>query len=148
MHPKYVVWLEDDDGRIVHHELYFNAHKARRSYSRASKPDKNGLHELVGEKDSYTATSDVTAVMRFIGDDLSTKQDNWRKGFLNLTDEEEKELSGRLRLPVTIIREISTLEKNIAEKQRFYMHPHDEQTSALIRKYAPDPLARILRKIL
>ena len=147
MYPLYVVWLEDDAGCIVQHEVFFSQSKARRAYRRASKSDDFGLHELYGEDDSYTATTDVTAVMRLVGTDLSTKKDKWRKSFLNLTEDEERELSERLRIPVKIVRQISRMEKDVAEKRRYYMRPQDERTSALIRKYAPEPLAKILRKI-
>ncbi|MYD93243.1 MAG: hypothetical protein F4Y02_06035 [Chloroflexi bacterium] len=148
MYPLYVVWLEDNAGCIVQHELFFSQRKARRAYRRAARPNDSGLHELYGEDDSYTATADVTAVIRLVGTNLSTKKDKWRKSFLNLTEDEEQELSKRLRIPVRIVQQISRMEKDIVEKKRYYMHPQDERTSALIRKYAPEPLAKIFRKII
>ena len=137
MHPKYIVCLEDDKGHIVEHEVFFNKNKAQRSYKRASKPDKDGLHELIGENDSYTARLDVKAVIRSIGDNISTKKDRWRKSFLNLTNEEGGELAERFRVPIKIIKEISRMEKDIVEKRRYYMRQHDEQTLPI--RLSPTP---------
>ena len=148
MHPKYIVWLESEEGHIVQHELYFNENKARHAYRRASRPDKDGFYELVGENDSYSATLNVRAIMRFIGSNISTTKDRWRKSFLNLTGEEEEELAKRFQIPVEIIREISEIEKAIFENKSYFAHPYDEKTSAFVRKYVPNTLASILRKVL
>ena len=147
MYPKYVVWLQNDAGNVAAYELFFSGRKAKKSYKRALTKDRHGLHELFGETDSYTATSDVKVKIRYFGDYISTKKDMFRKSFLNLDYEEERELAEKYQLPPKIIRHISELEKAICEKKQYYMHPHDAHTCALIRKYTPSWLSQLLHKI-
>ena len=145
MHPKYAVWLEDHEGRVVAHELFFNGRKAKQSYKRAARADEYGLRELVGETGSYTATDNVEARIRSF-EPLSTNKDRWRKSFLNLDADEEQELSDRFRLPVEIIRQVSRIERDIAEKRRYFMHSRDERAAAIVRKYVPRWISRFVHK--
>ena len=93
------------------------------------------------------ATTNVKPNILYFGNYISTKKDMWRKSFLNLDCEEEKELSEKYQLPVEIIQRISRMEKDICEKKRYYMQPHNEHTSALIRKYTPNWLSQIINKM-
>ena len=44
MHPKYIVWLQNDEGNVVDYELFFSGRKAEQSYKRALKIDEHGWH--------------------------------------------------------------------------------------------------------
>ena len=123
MRPKYIVWLQDDERRIVAHELFFSGSKAKRSFKRATKVDEYGLRELIGETGSYTATDNVEARTRYFGEYIYTSKDRWRQSFLNLDADEEEELSARFRLPVEVIRQVSRMERDMAEKIKILHAP-------------------------
>ena len=146
MHPQFVVWLQDDEGRVVAYELFFSGRKAKRSYKRATKTDEHGLHELIGETGSYTAMDEVNAKIRFFGEYISTSKDRWRRSFLNLDGDEERELSERYQLPIEVIRQVSRIERDVSEKKRYFMHSQDARTSAMVRKYAPRWMSRIVHR--
>ncbi|MDE0422286.1 MAG: hypothetical protein OXK76_15580 [Gammaproteobacteria bacterium] len=110
------------------------------------KLDEYGLRELIGETGSYTATDNVEVRIRYFGEHIHTSKDKWRKSFLNLEADEEEELSDRFRLPVEVIRQVSRMERDIAEKKRYFMHSEDERTAAMVRKYVPSWISRFVHK--
>ncbi|MYG14590.1 MAG: hypothetical protein F4171_17620 [Gammaproteobacteria bacterium] len=146
MYPEYVVWLQRDGGSIAALELFFSRRKAVRSHIRALKNDENGFRELVGEMGQVTVASGVQAEMRTIGGNLCTTKGHWRKSFLNLDAHEEVELSQRFQIPVEVVQQVSEMERAIAERRRVW-GSQNAHTSAMVRKYVPTWISRIVRNL-
>ena len=144
MHPKFIVWLQDSQERMVAHEFFFSERNAKRSYRKAMNSNSDGFRELAGELGSCTQVANVDARFLCFGKYVSTSKDPRRMSFLNLESEEENELTEIYGLPVEIFRELSKLEKAIAEKKRYSGRPYSERTYALIRKHAPQWFSRFI----
>jgi len=148
MHPNYIVLLRSNEGGILAHELFFNETKAHRAYKKAQAPDNNGDHILCGETGGWYRFGKYLKVeIIYFGEYVRTTRDQNRKSFLNLSQEEELELAQKFCVTIEIIQEISNMERDIAEKIRHYGYNHRASTTAIMRKYLPQTLFNILRKL-
>lgn len=147
MHPVCIVLLRGSDGGVRAYELFFSVRKARRAFQKAKVKDESGHHELCGEAGSWGLYQADRAEFDYFGEYISTKRNPFRKSFLNLSGDEELELSERFNLPVDIIRHISQMEQDIVERKRYFGHNHNAATTALMRKYLPSSLYNIMKKI-
>ena len=148
MHPNYIVLLRSNEGYIWAHELFFNGTKAHRAHKKAKVQDKYGNHILYGETgDWQTFGKDLKVEIIYFGEYVRTTRDRNRNSFLNLSREEESALAERFCLTTEIIQEISNMERDIAEKIRHYGYNHRASTTAIMRKYLPQTLFNILRKL-
>lgn len=147
MRPSAIVMLKNICGDILAHELFFSLEKARRSFRIAKEPDKDGWHTLTNEwGEDATQIRNASVEFCFIGEYVSTSKDRFRKSFLNLTEDERKEIAERFLINSSIVDEISQIERNIAEGRRSFDNSWPDGQSAQMRQVFPSWLARVIMR--
>jgi hypothetical protein len=139
MRPESIVLLYHKD-ELWRFELFYNRSKAERAYRRA---EKEGTLET--EDGGYNGISPPTgARIVHLRNWFSTQKEPWRRSLLNLRHEEVAELSARFDLPSSVIEAASQAERDTLERNRYHLEKYDERTKALMRKYLPRFMLRMI----
>jgi hypothetical protein len=72
--------------------------------------------------------------VRLLGDHIWTQRDRWKKSFFDTTEEEYQELASSHSIPIEILKEIASYEKDYIENRG------DTRWSAWKRSYLPRAL--------